>query len=126
LNLRFIYGKLFRSIMKHLESNFDIDSFLRYILNYTDNNKPIKDGYIAIIRNVNDWINQHEIYNQNSLDSISTYITSLFKNNDKTLEDHYYRMKIVQQVSRWPIPQNKQNYRVFICMNVKIIQWKNL
>ena len=45
LNLRFLYGKQFRTIMKHLESNLKIDSFLRYILNNTDNDKYIHEGY---------------------------------------------------------------------------------
>jgi len=80
--------------MKHLENNLNIDSFLRYILNNIDNKKSINEGYKAIERNVKDYIKEYELYNQNSLDNISTYITSLFKNNDKTLEDHYDQMKI--------------------------------
>ena len=95
MNLRFLYGKQFRSMMKHLENNVKIDSFIRYIVNNTDNNVPINEGYKAIIRNVNNYINQYYIYNRNSLDSISNYITSLFNNNDKTLKDHYERMKII-------------------------------
>ena len=97
LNLRFLYGKQFRSIMKHLESNYNIDPFLRYILNIVDNNQPINEGYKSIIRNVTSYIEEHELYNRNSLDSISTYITSLFKNNDKTLEDHYDKMRIISE-----------------------------
>ena len=96
-NLRLLYGKQFRSVMKHLESNLNIDSFLRYILNNTDNNISIKEGYKAIERNVKDYIKEYELYNQNSLDSISTYITSLFKNNNKTLEEHYDKMKIISE-----------------------------
>ena len=42
LNIRFLYGKQFRNIMKHLESGYNIDSFLRFILNIKDNNKTIK------------------------------------------------------------------------------------
>ena len=95
LNLRFLYGKQFRSMMRHIENNYKIDSFLRYILNNKDNNKSIKEGYKTMIRNVNDFIKQYELYNQNSLDSISSYITSLFKSNDKELEDHYDRMRII-------------------------------
>ena len=52
LNLRFLYGKQFRSMMKHLEDNYKIDSFLRYIINNTDNNIPIKEGYKSVKRNV--------------------------------------------------------------------------
>ena len=94
INLRFLYGKQFRSFMKHLESNYNIDSILRYILNNTDNNKSIKEGYKTVIKHVNDYINQYNLYNQDSLDSISKYITSLFDSNDKKLEDHYKKMAI--------------------------------
>ena len=80
--------------MKHLESNYNIDSILRYILNNTDNNKSIKEGYKTVIKHVNDYINQYNLYNQDSLDSISKYITSLFDSNDKKLEDHYKKMAI--------------------------------
>jgi hypothetical protein len=86
-NLRFLYGKQYRSMMRHLENNYKIDSFLRYILNNTNNNISINEGYIAMIRNVNDWIKQYDLYNKNSLDCISTYITSLFKQNAKKFCD---------------------------------------
>ena len=94
-NLRFLYGKQFRSIMKHIVNDLNIDSFLRYILNNTDNNKPINEGYKALVMNVTNYIKEYEIYNKNSLENISTYITSLFKNNGKTEEDHYDRMRII-------------------------------
>ena len=55
MNLRFLYRNQFRSIMKHLESNLNIDSFLRYIIN----NKQIKEGFKTIIT---DYINQYELY----------------------------------------------------------------
>ena len=85
--------------MKHLEINLNINSFLRYILNNIDNKKPIHEGYRAIIRNANDYINEYELYNQNSFDNISTYITSLFKNNEKTLENNYDKIKIVSETT---------------------------
>ena len=97
LNLRFLYGKQFRSMMKHLENNYKIDSFLRYILNITNNDISINEGYKAVIRHAYDYIKQHNVYNEDSLNSISSYITSLFKKNDKTLEDHYERMKIISE-----------------------------
>jgi len=95
LNLRFLYGKQFRSMMKHLENNYKIDSFLRYILNITNNNILIEEGYKTVVRYANDYIKQHKVFNEDSLNSISAYITSLFKSNGKTLEDHYQRMKII-------------------------------
>ena len=98
LNLRFLYGKQFRSFMIHLEtgSEYNIDSFLRFILNITDNNEKINEGEIAINRKVEDFINHYKIYDGDSLENISNYITSLFMNNHRTLDEHYEQMKI------WP------------------------
>ena len=96
VNIRFLYGKQFRSMMKHLETNYKIDSFLRYILNNTNNNIQIKEGYKALTRHTQDFINQYSYYEDDSLECISNYIASLFTNNDnRTLEDHYDRMKII-------------------------------
>ena len=89
LNLRFLYGKQFRTMMKHIEYNFKIDSFLRYIVNNTNNNIPIKEGYLVTIRRTNDWINFFYQFNEDILNNISTYIISLFENNGKTIYDHY-------------------------------------
>ena len=94
MNLRFLYGKQFRSIMKHLESDLKVDPFLRYIINNKDNNKQVKEGFKAVNRNTTDFINQYELYNKNSLESISNYITTVFDKNDLKLEDHFNNMEI--------------------------------
>ncbi len=98
-NIRLIYGKQFRSLMKHLEHNFKIDSFLRYIVNNTDNNKPIKEGYKAINRAVKleNYIKYYDLVNKDSLDGISNYIISLFECNGKTFGEHYKEMKIISK-----------------------------
>ena len=96
-NIRLLYGKQFRSMMRHLEDGLNIDSFLRYIINNTDNKRIIKEGDKGIIRTVNDYIKHYKEYNEGSLESISKYINSLFKNNDKNLEDHYDEMKIISE-----------------------------
>ena len=75
--------------MKHLENNLNIDSFLRYIINNKDNNKPIKEGFKAITRNTHDYINNFELYNKNSLERISKYITTVFRENNISFEDHF-------------------------------------
>ena len=95
MNIRFLYGKQFRSFMKHLDKTFHIDSFLRYILNITDNNKSIKEGKQNTIKNVTDFLTEYELYDQNSFQSISMYIRSLFKvNNISTIAEHYGNMII--------------------------------
>ena len=92
--------------MKHLESGYNIDSFLRFILNIKENNSTIKEGYKSISRNVIDFIKEYELYNKNSLDSISTYITTVFQENDISLEKHYNKMKIIINRSRSPSLKN--------------------
>ena len=82
-----MYGKQFSCMMKHLETGYKIDSFLRYILNNTNNNKDVKEGFRAIDRSVNDWRNHHEVYEQDSFKNINSYITSLFENNNKNYYD---------------------------------------
>ena len=57
-NLRFLYGKQFRTMMKHIENNYKIDSLLRYILNITNNDIPIIEGRKTEIRHINDYKNQ--------------------------------------------------------------------
>ena len=42
--LRFLFGKLFRKIMKHLDGGYNVLDILKYILNKTDNEEDIKDG----------------------------------------------------------------------------------
>ena len=94
LNLRFLYGKQFRSIMKYLENGYNIDSFLRYILDDKNDIRTIKEGDKNIKRNITDYIKKYELYNKNSFDSISAYITSLFIKNGTTLDEHYKEMEM--------------------------------
>ena len=98
-NLRFLYGKQFRSLMRHLEDNFRIDSFLRYIVNNTDNNEPIKEGFRAVSMTVKkeNYIDYYDSVNKDSLNSIIKYIDSLFESNGKSLGEHYKEMKINQK-----------------------------
>ena len=72
-----------------------MDSFLRYILNITDNDTKIIEGYKSDVKTVNDYISNYSIYNHDSLENISKYITSLFEKNGKTIEDHYNKMRII-------------------------------
>ena len=69
-NLRFLFGKQFRSMMKYIEKSFEMDSFLRYILNNTDNNKVIREGDKGIQRQAKDYISLPDLYCQNSFEVI--------------------------------------------------------
>ena len=93
-NLRFLFGKQFRSMMKHIEKSFEMDSFLRYILNNTDNNKVIREGDKGIQRQAKDYISLPALYSQNSFEAISSYIQNLFIKNGKPIETHYNNIKI--------------------------------
>lgn len=99
----------------YIETGKKIDSFLRYILNITNNDKFIIEGHKSIIRSENDYIKEYNVYNEYSLNSISAYITSLFKNNNKTIEEHCQRMKI-----------KSSDLKGIFCINVKIYQMKNI
>ena len=76
-NLRFIYGKQFDSLMKHIEGTYKIDSIIRLIINDT-NNQEIKDGYLSNSRNTDDYVYEYDLYNNNSFKNISDYISSFF------------------------------------------------
>ena len=87
----------------------NIYSFLRFILNTKENNTIIKEGYKAISRYFTDFINKSELYNKNSLDSISEYITSVFQENDISLIKYYNKMKIIFNKLHSPSITNLQN-----------------
>ena len=93
-SIRFIYGKQINSILSHIQGNYPIDSFLRYILNLTDCGKDVKEGKKSFNRNVQDYVNEYDLYNDNSFDIIHNYIMSLFKLNDLTIEEHYKNISI--------------------------------
>ena len=96
--LRFLYGKQFITFMKHLNNDNDInlDSILRYILNITDNDMKIIDENKNNIKNKKDWKNEYEKYYKYSLEYLSEYIKSLFKNNNSEIEKHYNKIKIIK------------------------------
>ena len=93
-NLRFLYGKQFNSMMKHIQKSYNLDSFLRYILNIKENDIIIKEGDKGLGSQVKDYISLPEKYSENSFKAISEYITDLFKKNNKPMEKHYNNIKI--------------------------------
>ena len=92
--IRFLFGKHLHNMKNHLENDYNVDSILRYILNNTEHNKKIKNGDKTSIYKL-DFFNNYEFYNQNSLEMISIYINSLFKENNTSLEQHYNSMEII-------------------------------
>ena len=92
--LRFLFGNQFRSIIKNLNLDSNKLDFLRYILNKTNNKDIIKDGKVAYLLKVEDYVQHYKIYNENSFDIIFKYLISLFENNDTSLQKHYENMLI--------------------------------
>ena len=92
--LRFLFGKLFRNIIKHLDGGYNITDILKFILNKTDSKEEIKDGRIYNIIKAEDYVQQYRVYNENSFDNISNYLTSLFENNGTSLQKHYEIMSM--------------------------------
>ena len=95
--LRFLYGKLFRNIMRHLDGGFDVLDILKFILNNKENKEIIKDGKAANPLKAEDYVQYYNIYNENSFDNISNYLTSLFENNGTSLQKHYESMLIKEK-----------------------------
>ena len=95
--LRFLFGKLFRNIMKHLDGGYNVLDILKFILNKTDSKDNIKDGKTANPLQAEDYVKYYTIYNENSFDNISNYLNSLFENNDTSLQKHYESMLIKEK-----------------------------
>ena len=92
--LRFLYGKFFRQINRHLESLYNIDKILRFILNNSNTNEKIKDGNVSNIYNSNDYLIQYQQMIEDSFQNMSNYIMTLFNNNDTSFEKHFEKMLI--------------------------------
>ena len=95
--LRFLFGKLFRNIMKHLDGGYDVSDIIRFILNKTDCDDKINDGKAANPKKVEDYVRQYKIYSENSFNNISNYLTSLFEKNNTSLQKHYESMEMKEK-----------------------------
>ena len=104
-SIRFIYGKQIDNILSHIQGDKSIDSFLRYILNLTDCDKQVKEGRKGYIRNVENYIDYYDEYNNDSFKIINNYILSLFENNSYYDLENYYK-----EISIKKNQNNKNNY----------------
>lgn len=91
--IRFLYGKQIDCILNHIQGSSKINSFLRYILNYTDS-KEVKEGKKFFMRKTLDYINETNNYNNDSFNIIHDYILSLFHENNTSIENHYKKISI--------------------------------
>ena len=102
--LRFLFGKQFSNIMRHIDGDYNALDNLRFILNKTDNNKEIKD--IIETKSINKFIVEDYMQIQESktqtqkddsfefIEKLSNYLTSFFEKNDLSLQKHYESMLI--------------------------------
>ena len=96
--ISFLFGKLFRNIMRHLSGGHDVSDIIRFILNKTDSTETIKDGKAANPLKAEDYVKQYKIYTDNSFKNISNYLTSLFENNKTSLQKNYETMLIKEKM----------------------------
>jgi hypothetical protein len=94
--IRFLSGKQIDSILSHIQFSTKINSFLRYILNYTDS-KEIKEGKKAFQKKTEDYINEINNYNSDSFNIIHDYILSLFYENKSSIKNHYKSISIKEE-----------------------------
>ena len=93
--LRFLYGKLFRRIIRHLDGEAKVLEIIRYILNnINDNSKDIKDGIVANPKIADDYVGEYKLYTKNSFKNISDYLNTMFEKNEITLQKHYENLLI--------------------------------
>ena len=98
-NVRFLYGRQIDSMLSHIQGNFPIDSFLRFILNKVDCEERVEEGEKEFFRKADDYINHIDLFNNDSFEIIHKYIDSLFIKNNLTLEDHYKKISIKKNYS---------------------------
>ena len=98
--IRFLFGNLFTKIYMHLNNKDNsIEDILRFILNEDDNNKKIKDGNIPKEKEDDDYLENYSTITQNSFLNIANYISSLFKNNNTSLQKNYEKMILIDKNS---------------------------
>ena len=92
--LRFLYGKLFRKMKLHLETNYEINDIIRYILNKKEYDAYIIDGDLHKKELGFDHGNLYKEYTKQIFDNIDQYLNSLFFKNCLDFEKHYNNMLI--------------------------------
>ena len=92
--LRFLYGKLFNKINKHLNGGDCAYDILRYILNKIYNKEDIINGEVINQKKTYNFKEEYKLYTDNLFMNISHFINSLFEKNGTSLQKHYEKMLI--------------------------------
>ena len=101
--LRFLFGKVFRNIIRHLYGDYNASDIIRFILNKTNSKEEIKDGYLHAPIITLDYVNDYKIYIKKNFNDMSIYFSNLFDNNGKSLQKHYESMLL----------KNKNKYKEY-------------
>ena len=109
--LRLLYGKLFRKIRQHQEGNDEISDIMRYILNKTSIYDTIRDADNLHISPLDeDYEEEYHVYTKEIFIGISSYLISLFKNNNLDFQKHYENMEIKREY-------NNKGFLIKKCQN---------
>ena len=93
-NLRFLYGKQFDTLSRHISGSLGIPSFLRYILNNLNDDINIKEGIKSSPRSTQNYVDEYKDYTDDSFIIYNKYISSVMKENGISIEELYEKMKI--------------------------------
>ena len=93
-NLRFLYGKQFDTLNKHIQKNLEINSFLRYMLNNLNDQEQPKEGSKSYSRKSYNYVDDYTYYSDDSFKIYNKYLSTIMKENGISIEDLYERMKI--------------------------------
>ena len=93
-NLRFLYGKQFDTLSKHISGNCEIPSFLRYILNNLNDDISVKEGIKSFPRTTQNYVDEFKEYSDDSFKIYNNYISSIMNENGNSIEELYEKMKI--------------------------------
>ena len=93
-NLRFLYGKQFDTLNKHISDNKEIPSILRYILNNLNDDITLKHGIETSEPSTYNYVDNFKDYSNDWFKIYNNYISSVLKENNTSIEELYEKMKI--------------------------------
>ena len=96
-HIRFLYGKLFNKLFQYFSYGINdrIEDISRFILNKNNDEDIIIDK--TAFYPIKNYLNYFNDFNKECFDNIFKYLTSLFKINNTSLQQHYESMLIKEE-----------------------------
>ena len=96
-HIRFLYGKLFNKLFQYFSNGINdrIEDISRFILNKNNDEDIIIDK--TAFYPIKNYLNYFNDFNKECFDNIFKYLTSLFKINNTSLQQHYESMLIKEE-----------------------------